>query len=413
MALFEHPLQLFTLEHPENWGVQYQEETGGVIFTHTALPDACALSFTPVAVTGGESSLIEQLLEIARRLEVSIPADAVETGEFGQVRFAYAEGSRERPDLMGTRLRFWVVRHGPLALHVAQLGPGVQHDGQRAAADAALQSLAFPEIMPPTPEEFRERVLETIGREYPNVRASRHGEWALSLTDAQGEPISTVGLENVYRSCLLNAESTGALIRDYLDQILDSWAEGGSYDRYGAVRDRLMPVLKPEEWVQEVPGGQELVKVEFAPGLVMCFAIDEPTRMAYVTGEMLEKWGVPLERVQEVAQDNLAARDSSLEVMVMNDGDNRPCAMIVNTQDGYDASRLTVPGVRDLFAEELGDEYLVGLPNRDFLIAFSLRDGEMSAGIVRQIKHDYQRMNHPITATVYRVRPDTIEPTEL
>jgi len=98
---------------------------------------------------------------------------------------------------------------------------------------------------------------------------------------------------------------------------------------------------------------------------------------------------------------------------VMQGDDGAPRALIVNTQDGYDASRLLLPNVREAFTEELGEQYLVGLPNRDFLIAFSERDEETAAGIIRQVKHDYQRMHHPITATIYRAGPDRIEPTEL
>jgi uncharacterized protein YtpQ (UPF0354 family) len=93
--------------------------------------------------------------------------------------------------------------------------------------------------------------------------------------------------------------------------------------------------------------------------------------------------------------------------------DEQPLALIVNSRDGYDASRLLLPAVRDSFATELGDHYLVGIPNRDFLIAFTDRDPEKAAGIIRQVKHDYQRMHHPITPVIYRIAPDRIEPTEL
>jgi uncharacterized protein YtpQ (UPF0354 family) len=134
--------------------------------------------------------------------------------------------------------------------------------------------------------------------------------------------------------------------------------------------------------------------------------------MAYVTQELLRGWDVPLERVQEVALDNLAARSDNAQVMALTDPEDRPCALIISTRDGYDATRLALPAVRETFAEALGDEYLVGIPNRDFLIAFTERDPEIAQNIIRQVQLDFSRMDHPISPGIYRVGPDSIEPAD-
>ena len=413
MPRFEHPLQLFTLDHPDDWELRYQEDTAGLVLIHPGPEDACALSVSPLAVTGTEYRLEEELLRAGGRLGVEVPPGEIRREARGETRLAYGEGLREEALPIGSRFRLWVLQHGPVALHVVQLGPGASAEGQRAAADAIVESLAFPELMPPTPEQFRLRVLDVLAREYPHVRAEASGEWAISLFQDGGDPIGTVGLENLYRTSLLKAEAAGALIREYLDQILASFTEERSYDSYDQVRDRLLPMLKSEEWVREAPGHLDLLRVEFAPGLALCFAVDEPTRMAYVTRQMVESWDVPVERVQEVAQDNLAARQAGLELTVLNGDDGRPFAVAINTGDGYDATRLVLPTVRDTLAEQLGEQYLVGLPNRDFLIAFAPRDPEVQAGIIRQVKQDYHKMNHPITPTIYRVRAESVEPTDL
>jgi uncharacterized protein YtpQ (UPF0354 family) len=348
---------------------------------------------------------------------VALSEADVQQEEWNGLRVAYGAGVRPEEQGAGALYRFWVARHGSLALYAAQLGPGLANPEARAAGDRILRSLTFPEVMPPTPEEFRQRVLEILANEYPQYRTTARGEWGIDVADTTGAPVGIIGLENLFRTCLVNAEAAGALIRGYLDQVLASFsgARPGTreYDDYAAVRERLMPQLKSEAWVNETAGGAELIRVEFAPGLLMCFAIDSPTRMAYVTRDMLAKWDVPLERVQGVAQDNLAAKSQNTEATLLNGEDGRPYAAIINTQDGYDATRLALPSVRENFAAELGDEYLVGLPNRDFLVAFSARNLELAAGIIRQIRHDYHQMNHPITETIYRVSADFIEPADL
>ena len=41
------------------------------------------------------------------------------------------------------------------------------------------------------------------------------------------------------------------------------------------------------------------------------------------------------------------------------------------------------------------------------------RDEEIAGNIIRQVKADYQRMNHPISPAIYRVRADSVEATDL
>jgi len=413
MALFEHPLQLFSLQYPEGWELRYQEDSGSLILVNPSTQDPTALSLSPLAITGEGFSIPGEVVQAAERMSVAIDPKDVRVNSWGDSEVGYGEGVRTDGAQVGGRYRFWVIRHAALAIYAAQLGPGVELDFERERADTILQSLAYPELMPPTAEEFRARVLDVLEKEYAHLRAAPKAGWAIDLTDTAGQAVGMIGLENLYRACLMNAESTGAMIREYLDQVLSSLSTDLDYGDYGAVRERLLPMLKSNQWVEEIPGGDELVTVTFAEGLVMCFAIDEPSRVAFVRKEMLDKWNVPVERVQEVAQDNLAARSRELQVMSLNGEDGKACALIINTQDGYDATRLVLPNIRDGFAAELGDEYLVGLPNRDFLVAFSDRSPELAAGIVRQIRQDYHQMDHPLTSTIYRVRSDRVEPSDM
>jgi hypothetical protein len=388
--------------------VRYEEDTGGVLFVNARPVDTSALSISPLAMTGGGSPL-QELKSAAERVGVDLDPASLRLEERDGTLRATGEGDRPGAEVIGSRFRFWVLRHQALTLFVTQLGPGAGMPDTREAADQVLESIRFPEVMPPTIDEFRGRVMEILAAEYPGFRPTQEGQWAIQLTNEAGEPVGTVGLENLYRDCLLRSESAGAIIREYLDQLVESLQEVGDYDDFQRLRGRLLPMLKPEDWIESLPN---LASTEFAPGVRLCFAIDSPTRVAYVTSEMLERWDVPLERVQEIAQDNLA-RKGPVEMMTLRDDDQSVIALIVNVQDGYDATRLALPSVREAFAEELGDEYLVGIPNRDFLIAFAERDSQTRDGIIRHVKHDFQRMNHPITATIYRAGPDRLEVSEL
>lgn len=412
MPTFDHPLQLFTVEYPEGWELCYQEDTGGALLIWGEDPGATALSLSPLAVASEAFDLRLSVVEAAGRLNVAVTPEQVATAAGEELEIGYAEGHREPVPGLGSACRFWVLRRGALALYSAQIGPGTSRPAERAVVDAILQSIRFPEVLPPTPGAFRERVLEVLAREYPRFRADPCEPFGITLTMPDGGPAGTIGLENLFRAALLHADIAGALIRQYLDQIITAFDRVQQLEPFDTARTRLLPQLKSEQWVRDNPGGPHIASVEFAPGLLLCFALDEPERIVYVTCAMVEQWGVPLERVQGVAQDNLAQRGGARLLEIGSEG-GRPCALVLNTQDGYDATRLALPSVREAVAEALGDEYLVGLPNRDFLVAFSERSSELAAGIIRQVRQDYHQMDHPLTARIYRVRPDSIEPTEL
>lgn len=59
-----------------------------------------------------------------------------------------------------------------------------------------------------------------------------------------------------------------------------------------------------------------------------------------------------------------------------------------------------MPGQRDWFARRLGEPYLVGVPNRDFLIAFQPALRPKFAPLVA---HDYRTQSHPITPRLLRI----------
>ena len=408
MPRFEHPFQLFTLDYPESWEPMYQEETGGLILVHPGdETNAGALSLTPIAVNG-ELPPAKLALEVnAKQIGSVLDRGSIRVSAREGIQIAYGEGSGTAK-IPGSRLRFWVVRQPKVALNVVHLGPAATNAAQRAHADFALETLTFPEILPPTPAEFQARVLDILASEHSHLNAEADGEWCIQLTDERGAPYYTLGLENLYRSCLLNAESIGALIREHLETLFADTPTSGDYPAFADVRPHLMPMLKPRDWAHEA-GDIELPYVGFAPNLALFFVIDQPEQMVYVNADHLLRWDVPLERVEEVSLDNLAERSKGMQMTLMQDEDGNTAGVVLAVCDGYDATRFALPDLRERLAEILGDEFYVGVPNRDFLIAFTLRDQQNAVTIARQVRADYQRMNYPLSPETFLVRPERID----
>ncbi len=75
---------------------------------------------------------------------------------------------------------------------------------------------------------------------------------------------------------------------------------------------------------------------------------------------------------------------------------------VMQTHDGYDAARILIPEIRrGLLQAILGrpdGTILVGIPNRDFLIAWPEEaDEAVQAGIREQLQLDAQEQHHALT----------------
>jgi hypothetical protein len=101
-----------------------------------------------------------------------------------------------------------------------------------------------------------------------------------------------------------------------------------------------------------------------------------------VNGDHLLSWGVTVEAIQDAAMANLAAWSAAAAWSDEVSGERRLISS--DTGDGWDASRVLLPEVRDRLVAELGGtgRVLIGLPERHLMIAGALRpDDDEFAGL--------------------------------
>ena len=95
-----------------------------------------------------------------------------------------------------------------------------------------------------------------------------------------------------------------------------------------------------------------------------------------VNGDHLLSWGIAVDALQEAAFRNLATWSATAAWTDEVSGERRLISS--DTGDGWDASRIILPEVRDRLVAELGGSgrVLIGLPERHLLIAGTLRPGD-------------------------------------
>ncbi|HET7030322.1 MAG TPA: hypothetical protein VFI34_07410 [Candidatus Limnocylindrales bacterium] len=111
-------------------------------------------------------------------------------------------------------------------------------------------------------------------------------------------------------------------------------------------------------------------------GLAVVYAMPGSGFDVIVNGDHLLSWGVAATSVQDAAMRNLAAWSTGAAWTDEVSGERRLISS--DTGDGWDASRILLPEVRQRLASELGGDsrILIGLPERHLLVAGALRPGD-------------------------------------
>jgi hypothetical protein len=253
---------------------------------------------------------------------------------------------------------------------------------------------------PPTQaeiERFRDAVVEVLRAEYPKRQFELAGDpWIITSASTQ------LGLQNLYARCQQGAPGPAeqrSIIKAHFESVFAAEATLATQAPlpWEKARPLLRPQLVPAEYFETVHGPHTAL----CDGVVEAYVIDADSSYQVVTDEDVTRWKVSIEALEEAAIGNLEAGSSGMKLS-SQDGDDP--FIIVALGDGYDAARILLPGFRRYAAQRLGEPFLAGIPNRDFLIAWSLGGSPEFQGRTRRaIVEDFSSQPHPLTQAVLRV----------
>jgi uncharacterized protein YtpQ (UPF0354 family) len=171
---------------------------------------------------------------------------------------------------------------------------------------------------------------------------------------------------------------------------------------YDQLAGRVYPILKPIEMLAEVRERKlpMLAYREFLADLMIAYVIDEERSFAYINEDHLERWKVPIIDLHQRAIENLRRRtDDRVTYTAVGEGEQR--LFIFNSGDGYDATRVLLADVLADWAREIPGRLVIGIPNRDFLIAFSDANSEVLRGVAAQVQSDAAQREYGLTEQLF------------
>jgi uncharacterized protein YtpQ (UPF0354 family) len=210
----------------------------------------------------------------------------------------------------------------------------------------------------------------------------------------------TADLTNFYSAYTRDPAQLDVVFETFVRVMLGIQPDRSAND-YAELSGRIYPMLKPIEMLVEVRERKlpMLAYREFLGGLMIAYVIDEDRSVAYINEEHLDRWGVSAQDLHEQALVNLRRKTEQVKYTTVGAGEQR--LFIFNSGDGYDAARLLLSEVLDEWARQMPGHLVIGVPNRDFLVAFSDANPEILRAVAMQVQADSAQREYGLTEQLF------------
>lgn len=248
------------------------------------------------------------------------------------------------------------------------------------------------------PEGFAELIESRMRVEDDLDLRERDG---LMLSLGVGSSDVKLNLSNFYQVYAQEPAQLDAVIETVL-RAARNYDEARQITSFDSLRERVYPMLKPISMLAKVRERKlpMLLYRPFLADLIIAYVIDEPASVAYINEQHMERWQIAEHELHEQAMRNLRTRTEQRgNYTVAGEGEQR--LVIYNTQDGFDATRLLLSDVLEGWRPQFPGNVVIGVPNRDFLIAFSDADDSVLSAVARQIQLDAAQREHGLTDQLF------------
>jgi uncharacterized protein YtpQ (UPF0354 family) len=167
-------------------------------------------------------------------------------------------------------------------------------------------------------------------------------------------------------------------------------------------RENVMPLLQAQFDVRGY--GFEPASSEAPGDLSVVYVVDTGDSMTVVTPEDVERWGTSVEELHEVALANLQRQTDEDEPLLCEpSGAWELCGW--STSDGYDATRMIVPGLRRQIVREYeGAPAVYAVPMDNVFVALprlAIEQGDSEELLRIKVQRDFQTSDNPVSPELF------------
>ena len=189
----------------------------------------------------------------------------------------------------------------------------------------------------------------------------------------------------------------------YVEEALKAMAEK---QKLAGKENHIFPVIRSASFPIETKDGKKLIYEDHTAETRVYYALDLGTTYRLIDVPFAEQEGWKEEQVKQVARFNIRSLGSTCK----EDEVAGNKFYFINTNDGYDASRILNDSFLKEMASRIKGEMIVAIPHQDVLIIGDIQN-ETGYDVVAQMTMSFFSNGHvPITALSFLYKEGELEP---
>lgn len=399
LKTFVHPADVYRLEYPAHWDQVQQDEGRSCGFgPHDRDDVGLWISIMPMSLD--TDRLAEELPKI---IDQALPK--AEAGKFWQDPTLHHYALKADILKEGEGGHYWIVAGGDVVLFASSQVPAAERETWNPPFERLMASLRITRDEQLLMRKLANEVLQQLRKRYPEQ------DFEFDEKGIRGKN-RVVFLSNLFREVRAAAPSRrDEVIQHFVDNLGISSDLAMGYEVWEEVREHILPVLKPRDYIEPGTPTEHLLISEWLADVVICYVIKSKKLFRFVTGWDVNRWGTTAQALHDLAMENLSRLPwpRRLEGSRQKDGGRVIVISQADVGDSLAASRLLHPEFHRLFSGPLGSPFWAGIPDRNTLVAFSDRRA-LKKRIGRQLRKDHDTSAYPITPLPFLVTRDGIAP---
>jgi len=225
----------------------------------------------------------------------------------------------------------------------------------------------------------------------------------VDVSEATGLDTVQLVLDDAYKQYKSNPDRQDEIVAGLVQEAERRMKEGNSKRSFSEVRDQLMPVLKRRVDVHQIENG---AAVKPFHDLDVIYAVQGDHNFTVATKDDLDRWGKSVDDIDSLALSNLEKETNKEQKLLCEKAKGQKlCGWA--SGDGYDATRMLVPGLRRQIVKQLGGPAVYAVPLESVFVALTRNYAPFIKGKVLQ---QFTTGKNPLSPELYEERDGQLAP---
>jgi uncharacterized protein YtpQ (UPF0354 family) len=223
--------------------------------------------------------------------------------------------------------------------------------------------------------------------------------FGLNVDVSEQDGLDTVQLVvgDAYKQYTSDPDRQDEIVDGLVQEAVRRMKEGNSKRSFSEVSGRLMPMLKRRVDVSRIENAPAITRFD---DLDVIYAVQGDHYFTVATKDDLDRWGKSLDEIDSLALSNLERQTNKNQKLLCEpSGGQKLCGWA--SGDGYDATRMLVPGLRRQIVKELGAPAVYAVPLESVFVALTRNYASV---IKSKVLQEFTTGKNPLSPELFEER---------